>query len=174
MKTRELPKCQPCPFAWEIQDFYGWNPLTPSALASFQRASPESCPYTVSCSYWTPDSVTPSAEDRKDLHFSVYIIHLYGMRQHTFFAWAFQILNSEASSDLPRLYTMKIKMQYTNFAHFLYCKPFAILKFLSCAFDEYFLYTYDTDMIYIFFVATLISVNFNRKSISILVSWWVL
>ena len=121
--------------------------------------------------HWTPDSVTPSAEDRKDLHFSVYIIHLYGMRQHTFFAWTFQILTSEASSDLPRLYTMKIKMQHANFAHFLYCKPFAILKFLSCAFDEYFLHTYDTDMIYIFFVATLISSNFNRKSISILVLW---
>lgn len=81
-----------------------------------------------------------------------------------------RFLNSEVSSDLPRLYTMKIKMQYTNFSHFLYCKPFAILKFLSCAFDEYFLHTYDTDMIYIFFVATLISSNFNRKSISILVS----
>ena len=49
---------------------------------------------------------------------------------------------------------MKIKMQQANFAYFLYCKPFAILKFLSCAFDEYFLYTYDMDMIYIFFVAT--------------------
>ena len=92
------------------------------------------------------------------------------MRQHTFFAWTFQILNSEVSSDLPRLYTMKIKMQHANFAHFPHCKPFAILKFPSCAFYEYFLHTYDTDMIYIFFVATLISVNFNRKSISILVS----
>ena len=167
MKTRELPECQPCPFAWEIQDFYGWNPLTPSALASFQRASPESCPYTVSCSYWTPDSVTPSAEDRKDLHFSVYIIHLYGMRQHTFFAWTFRILNSEVSSDLPRLYTMKIKMQHANFAHFSYCKPFAILKFLSCAFCENFLHTYEINMIYIFFVATLISLNFNSSCISI-------
>ena len=29
-----------------------------------------------------------------------------------------------------------------------------MLKFLSCAFDEYFLHTYDMDMIYIFFVAT--------------------
>ena len=81
-----------------------------------------------------------------------------------------RFLNSEVSSDLPRLYTMKSKMQHANFAHFLYCKPFAILKFLSYAFDEYFLYIYDTDMIYIFFVATLISSNLNRKSISILVS----
>ena len=92
------------------------------------------------------------------------------MRQHTFFTWAFQILNSEASSDLPRLYTMKIKMQHANFAHFLHCKPFAMLKSPSCSFDEDFLHTYDTDMIYIFFVATLISSNFNRKSISILIS----
>ena len=76
------------------------------------------------------------------------------MRQHTFFAWASQILNSEASSDLPRLYTMKIKMQHANFAHFSYCKPFAILKFLSCAFSEYFLLVCDIDMICIFFVAT--------------------
>ena len=167
MKTRELPKCQPCPFAWEIQDFYGWNPLTPSALASFQRASPESCPYTVSCSYWTPDSVTPSAEDRKDLHFSVYIIHLYGMRQHTFFAWTFQILNSEVSSDLPRLYTMKIKMQHANFAHFSHCKPFAMLKFLSCSFGDDFSHTCETDMIYIFFVATYNELNFNSFCTSI-------
>ena len=65
-----------------------------------------------------------------------------------------RFLNSEVSSDLPRLYTMKSKMQYTNFAHFSYCKPFAVLKFLSCAFYEYFLHTYDTYMIYIFFVAT--------------------
>ena len=65
-----------------------------------------------------------------------------------------RFLNSEVSSDLPRLYTMKIKMQHANFAHFLYCKPFAILKFLSCSFGEDFLHTYDTYMIYIFFVAT--------------------
>ena len=65
-----------------------------------------------------------------------------------------RFLNSEASSDLPRLYTMKIKMQHTNFAHFLYCKPFAILKFLSCSFGEDFLYIYDIYMIYVFFVAT--------------------
>ena len=89
------------------------------------------------------------------------------MRQHTFFAWTFQILNSEVSSDLPRLYTMKIKMQHANFAHFLYCKPFAILKFPSCAFCENFLHTYEIDMIYIFFVATLISLNFNSSCISI-------
>lgn len=49
---------------------------------------------------------------------------------------------------------MKIKMQHTNFAHFLYCKPFAILKFLSYSFGEDFLHTYEIDMIYIFFVAT--------------------
>ena len=65
-----------------------------------------------------------------------------------------RFLNSEVSSDLPRLYTMKIKMQHTNFTYFLYCKPFAILKFLSCAFYEYFLHTHDMDTIYIFFVAT--------------------
>ena len=76
------------------------------------------------------------------------------MRQHTFFAWTFQILNSEASSDLPRLYTMKIKMQHANFAHFLYCKPFAILKFPSCSFGEDFLHIYDIYIIYVFFVAT--------------------
>ena len=76
------------------------------------------------------------------------------MRQHTFFAWTSQILNSEASSDLPRLYTMKIKMQQAIFAHFPHCKPFAMLKFLSCAFGEYFLPVYDIDIIYIFFVAT--------------------
>ena len=76
------------------------------------------------------------------------------MRQHTFFAWTFQILNSEASSDLPRLYTMKIKMQHANFAHFLYCKPFAMLKFLSCSFCEDFLHIYDIYIIYVFFVAT--------------------
>ena len=76
------------------------------------------------------------------------------MRQHTFFAWASQILNSEASSDLPRLYTMKIKMQYVNFAHFLHCKPFAMLKFLFCSFGEDFLHIYDIYIIYVFFVAT--------------------
>ena len=79
------------------------------------------------------------------------------MRQHTFFAWASQILNSEASSDLSRLYTMKIKMQQAIFAHFAHCKPFAMLKFLSCAFGEYFLYVCEMNIIYIFFVATLIS-----------------
>ena len=49
---------------------------------------------------------------------------------------------------------MKIKMQYVNFAHFLHCKPFAMLKFLSCAFGEYLLHIYDIYMIYVFFVAT--------------------
>lgn len=117
--------------------------------------------------HWTPDSVTPSAEDHKDLHFSVYIIHLYGMRQHTFFAWTSRILNSEVSSDLPRLYTMKIKMQHANFAHFSHCKPFAMLKFLSCSFGDDFSHTCETDMIYIFFVATYNELNFNSFCTSI-------
>ena len=65
-----------------------------------------------------------------------------------------RFLNSEVSSDLPRLYTMKIKMQYVNFAHFLHCKPFVMLKFLSCSFGEDFLHIYDIYIIYVFFVAT--------------------
>ena len=65
-----------------------------------------------------------------------------------------RFLNSEVSSDLPRLYTMKIKMQHANFTHFSHCKPFAMLKFLSCSFDEDFLHIYDIYMIYVFFVAT--------------------
>ena len=89
------------------------------------------------------------------------------MRQHTFFAWTSQILNSEASSDLPRLYTMKIKMQQVNFAHFSYCKPFAVLKYLFRTFDEDFPHTYELHMIYIFFVATHNEINFNSFYISI-------
>ena len=62
---------------------------------------------------------------------------------------------------------MKIKMQHTNFAHFLYCKPFAILKFLSCSFGEDFLHIYDIYIIYMFFVATYNELNFNSFCTSI-------
>ena len=62
---------------------------------------------------------------------------------------------------------MKIKMQQANFAHFSYCKPFAVLKYLFRTFDEDFPHAYELNMIYIFFVATHNEINFNSFYISI-------
>ena len=62
--------CQPCPFAWEIRNFYGWNSFTPSApnwMGLSRDVSVHSFVFS-----WTPDSITPSAERRGPSFFSVH------------------------------------------------------------------------------------------------------